>query len=91
MKGMTSGSFIFTAPCAADSSSIPTGICTPDYCSYKSTESLDNKHIERFSRKVWNQPCRIPGVIGRRDAPGLPSSHPAVRQQSGWLDSHEHP
>ena len=65
MKGMTSGSFVFTAPCAVDSSSIPTGICTLDHNSYKSTESLENRSIERFLRKFLIQPHRIPGVSGR--------------------------
>lgn len=48
MKGMTSCSFVFTAPCAVDSYSISTGICTPNYYYYNLTESFTNKRIIRY-------------------------------------------
>lgn len=47
MKGMTTASTDFTAPCAAGSHSIPTGRITLDCRSVKFTESFENSRLDQ--------------------------------------------
>lgn len=89
MKGMTSCSFVFTAPCAVDSYSISTGTCTPNNCSNNLTESFTNKRIIRYLyRKFRDESTPTLRCDCKGDLRGLIRTHSASQEQSGWLDSH---
>ena len=56
MKGMTSGSYVITAPCAMDSHRISRGICTPSSELIKITETFEkSRNVRCLWRKFQEQ------------------------------------
>lgn len=85
MKGTAPVSFIETAPCAVDISSMSRGACTPTASSRNLLKLLDNSRRDRcYCGSFGKRPHRLSVVVGRGDVGGVFSSRSAPLRQAGW-------